>query len=172
VLPCRWGYKWVKWITQIIIVDYDYKGTYESYGLSDEAIRPNCTMLQTIPPISTFNVWKSKEYNIKILSNFSIEHYSSIPHERMLILNFTGKENARGYFYMIFPKELILKPYQEPRTLVEINQKNTTYNQIYYKNHVYMFFTSNDNNGIITIRKIALLLGSGLGLSKPSIKMT
>lgn len=89
----------------------------------------------------------------------------------MLILNFTGKENASGYFYIIFPKELILKPYQKPRTLVEINQKNTNYNQLHYKNHVYMYFTSNDNDGTIIIRKIILLDGGGISLSKPSIKM-
>ncbi|UCG70558.1 MAG: molybdopterin-dependent oxidoreductase [Thermoplasmata archaeon] len=37
VAPGKYGYKWVKWITHIEVVDYDYKGFWESRGYSDEA---------------------------------------------------------------------------------------------------------------------------------------
>lgn len=57
VVPCRWGYKWVGWIDEIEVVDYDYKGFYESMGYSDEAEIPNCTRLpQTTPPYAEFNM--------------------------------------------------------------------------------------------------------------------
>jgi hypothetical protein len=33
----HYGYKWVKWITRIEVVDYDYRGYWESRGWSDDA---------------------------------------------------------------------------------------------------------------------------------------
>lgn len=37
VVPGKYGYKWVKWITEIEVIDYDYKGYWESRGWDDEA---------------------------------------------------------------------------------------------------------------------------------------
>ncbi len=37
VAPGKYGYKWVKWITHIEVIDYDYKGYWESRGWDDEA---------------------------------------------------------------------------------------------------------------------------------------
>jgi len=39
VVPCKWGYKWIRDLTHIELVDYDFLGTYESVGYSDEANR-------------------------------------------------------------------------------------------------------------------------------------
>lgn len=38
--PGMWGYKWVKWLIRIEVVDYDFKGTYESRGFPDNAEIP------------------------------------------------------------------------------------------------------------------------------------
>jgi hypothetical protein len=45
VVPGKYGYKWVKWITHMEIIDYDYKGFWEARGWDDDA------------EISTFNYW-------------------------------------------------------------------------------------------------------------------
>jgi DMSO/TMAO reductase YedYZ molybdopterin-dependent catalytic subunit len=37
VVPGKWGYKWIRDVTHIEVVDYDFKGFYESRGYSDEA---------------------------------------------------------------------------------------------------------------------------------------
>jgi hypothetical protein len=37
VVPGKWGYKWVKWIYHIELVDYDHKGYWESRGWDDAA---------------------------------------------------------------------------------------------------------------------------------------
>ncbi len=37
VVPGKYGYKWVKWITHIEVVDYNYEGFWESRGWSDDA---------------------------------------------------------------------------------------------------------------------------------------
>lgn len=42
VVPCWWGYKWVKFVERIEVVDYDHKGTWESSGYPDEAEIPGC----------------------------------------------------------------------------------------------------------------------------------
>ena len=42
VVPGKWGYKWINWLTHIKVVDYDYLGNWETAGYSDEAdIPPN-----------------------------------------------------------------------------------------------------------------------------------
>ncbi len=38
VVPFHWGYKWINQITSIEAVDYDYKGTYESSGYTDDGV--------------------------------------------------------------------------------------------------------------------------------------
>lgn len=40
VVPGKFGYKWAKWIKRIEVVDYDYKGYWESRGWDDEANLP------------------------------------------------------------------------------------------------------------------------------------
>ena len=37
VVPGMWGYKWIKWLIHIELVNYDFKGTYESRGFPDNA---------------------------------------------------------------------------------------------------------------------------------------
>ena len=43
VCPDHYGYKWVKWIVKIEVVEYDYIGFWESRGWSDNAMRTNFT---------------------------------------------------------------------------------------------------------------------------------
>lgn len=37
VVPGKWGYKWVKWIYRIEVIDYDHQGYWESRGWDDDA---------------------------------------------------------------------------------------------------------------------------------------
>ncbi|MFX1310869.1 MAG: DUF4079 family protein, partial [Promethearchaeota archaeon] len=41
VCPDHYGYKWVKWIVKIKVVDYDYIGYWEKRGWSDNAMKNN-----------------------------------------------------------------------------------------------------------------------------------
>jgi len=40
VAPGRYGYKWIKWVTRVELVGYDFRGTYESLGFPDDAVIP------------------------------------------------------------------------------------------------------------------------------------
>jgi DMSO/TMAO reductase YedYZ molybdopterin-dependent catalytic subunit len=40
VVPGRWGYKWISRLVTIELVDYDFKGTWENRGYSDQAKIP------------------------------------------------------------------------------------------------------------------------------------
>jgi len=40
VVPGKWGYKWISSVNHIELVDYDFKGFWESRGYSDEADIP------------------------------------------------------------------------------------------------------------------------------------
>jgi len=109
VVPCKYGYKWVRWITQIEVVDYDYKGTYESFGLSDEADIPNCTLpSSTTPPFETFDInLGSITHSIIILSNSTVNSFDFDTLQKQICFNVTGPPNTTGYCYITIPKELL-----------------------------------------------------------------
>ena len=134
VLPCRWGYKWVKWIKQIIIVDYDYKGTYERQGFSDEALRPNSTMPLTTPPSQNFSSTETGGQVVQALSNFSILSFSFQNHRR-LVFNVTGLSEGSGYFYVTFSTDLFGAPYE-----VFVDRNLTGFSQISTDKRVYLYF--------------------------------
>jgi hypothetical protein len=134
VVPCRWGYKWVTWIKQIIVVDYDYKGTYEQVGFSDEALRPNCTLPSTNPPTSTFNLTETDGQTAQVLSNSSVDYFN-FDLDGQITFNITGPENTSGYFYITFPSNLMISPYQ-----VYVDDNLVKYYMTNTNNNVYIYF--------------------------------
>jgi sulfane dehydrogenase subunit SoxC len=53
VLPCYWGYKWVKYVEHIEITNYDYLGYWESHGYPDDGRIPNCSPVSENPNVFT-----------------------------------------------------------------------------------------------------------------------
>lgn len=43
VVPCYWGYKWVKYVERIEITSEDHRGFWESHGYPDDGQIPGCT---------------------------------------------------------------------------------------------------------------------------------
>jgi hypothetical protein len=74
VCPDHYGYKWVKWIVKIEVVDYNYIGFWESRGWSDNAMRTN------------FTSWITHAYLFSISFMFGglafISGYKSIPNTK------------------------------------------------------------------------------------------
>jgi len=53
VAPGQGGYKWVKYVKHIELVDYDHKGYWESAGYPDNAVLPEFNLTVPVPIIST-----------------------------------------------------------------------------------------------------------------------
>ena len=62
VVPNNWGYKWAKWVTNIELVDTDFKGYWERRGWADDA---------TITPISDWRVHASLLTITAVLGGYS-----------------------------------------------------------------------------------------------------
>lgn len=156
VFPCRWGYKWVRWVQQITVVDYVYK----SY---DEAIRPNCTMPSTEPPYKNFTATKWGQgytYTVQALSNSPIESFGFA--NTQMVFNLPEPEESSGYFYVTFPKELMATPYQ-----VTVGGNPVYYSQIEADSKVYIYFSYAHTAQTITIAQAQEISGQGGCPSKP-----
>jgi hypothetical protein len=54
VVPGKWGYKWISQISDIVLVNYDYKGKWESLGYSDTGdITQGSSRNSIIPQVPT-----------------------------------------------------------------------------------------------------------------------
>jgi DMSO/TMAO reductase YedYZ molybdopterin-dependent catalytic subunit len=161
VLPGRWGYKWVKLIKQISVVDYNYNGTYESMGDSDSALRPNMTLPQTNPPSFNYTtVWGE----IEALTNSSIESFT-INQGKQFAFSVTGSEGTLGYFYMIVPRNLLTQPYQ-----VSIDGEPTSYSLTLSNNYAYLWLTYTHSSHIIQINGVGSPSNSGGGARSTFLK--
>ena len=54
VLPCYWGYKWVKYVEHIEITDYDHLGYWESHQYPDDGRIPDCSSVAVNPEVFTY----------------------------------------------------------------------------------------------------------------------
>ena len=108
VVPCKYGYKWVKWITAIEVVDYDYKGFYESMGYSDEADIPDCIFPETRPSFEVFHVvLGNTTRSIITLSNSTINSFDFDTMRKRICFNVTGPPSTTGYCYVTIPKDFL-----------------------------------------------------------------
>jgi len=53
VLPCYWGYKWVKYVSYIEVNDFDHEGYWESHGYPDDGRIPDCVPVAENPVVFT-----------------------------------------------------------------------------------------------------------------------
>lgn len=108
VVPCKYGYKWVGWIDEIEVVDYDYKGTYESMGFSDEADIPNCTGLpETTPSYIVFNATWRETYTLIVFSNATVLNASFNQTVKHIQFKVSSDNDSESFLYIIVPKLLL-----------------------------------------------------------------
>ena len=53
VLPCYWGYKWVKYVEYIEVTDFYHEGFWESRGYPDDGRIPDCIPVSGNPEVFT-----------------------------------------------------------------------------------------------------------------------
>ncbi len=107
VVPCKEGYKWVGWIDEIEVVDYDYKGTYESQGFSDDADMAECIALpETEPHYITTNIMQNETVSMIAFSNSSLTSVAF--NETIRHIEVSMGENApSGFVLLTVPKKLL-----------------------------------------------------------------
>jgi hypothetical protein len=143
VLPGRWGYKWVKWVSEIVVVD--------GQGLAyNEGFRPNSTTYPMSPPLQTLQVKRTHaleavNYPVLVFTNGSIESVR-LRSDVRLLLNVSGSPESETFLYLAFPEEMLAGPYtvfsdQNPRSIVQISSGRSLF--------IYMeWITGNSSIGI------------------------
>jgi len=112
VVPCKWGYKWVSDIEEIEVVDYAYKGTWESWGYSDEADIPDCVLPSITPAIQVFNLtFGSRNFQVKSFTNVSLTAFNFDYSQKEIDLNVTVPSGTTGFSDFIVQQDLLSGPY-------------------------------------------------------------
>lgn len=112
VVPGKYGYKWVALLTEIEVVDYDYKGTYESGPWSDEANRPDYVPIPVYPQFQQFNFSVGiRNFEVEAFTNISITAFRFNYLQKEIGLNLTAPSGTRGFADVIIPQSLLKGPF-------------------------------------------------------------
>jgi hypothetical protein len=113
IVPNNWGYKWVAEVDSIDVVNYDYLGTWESSGYSDNATRPGLTVLPSItPPIKVLNfALGNLKFNAETFTNTSISAYALNYSQKQISLNVTVPSGTVGFADFALPQGFLKSPY-------------------------------------------------------------
>lgn len=135
VVPCKWGYKWVGYVTEIEVVNYDYKGTYESLGgFSDEADRPDCNGFPSVnPPLQELKMpFDNETLSVEAFANVSINSCEFDYLQKKISLNVTVPQGAGGFADFILQQDFLKGPYNvsvdaETVNTIESDPTNKSY---------------------------------------------
>ena len=159
VIPCRWGYKWVGWIDEIEVVDYDYKGFYESRGYSDAADIPDCVGLPiSHPKHTTFNITWQSTYELTVFSNITLLDTGLNETSKRVYLDLTNYESDNS-LHLIIPKRLLTMNYS-----IMVNGISTSYETIEGEQNFLIYF--NLDHGANAVEISGMLLADVTGYIK------
>jgi hypothetical protein len=138
VAPCKYGYKWVGWIQEIEVVDYNYLGTYESQGFSDDASMSNCTRLPELElQYTMFNVSLQANLNVTIFSQCAISNVVYNQTTKRIQLLVTA-ENQNDFVYLILPKKFLY-----PAFVIFMDGTSVQCNAIQSQTNSFIYFATN-----------------------------
>jgi hypothetical protein len=99
-------------IEEIEVVDYDYRGTYESSGFSDEADIPGCLHPQIQPPLETFtSPFGNRTFEVNAFTNISIMTLNFDYLKKEINLNVTVPPETTGFATLILENAFLRGPY-------------------------------------------------------------
>lgn len=135
VVPGKWGYKWVGFVDQIQVVDYDYKGIYEgSFGFSDEAnVSDPVVMSGITPPIGELSFdLGNRTLTTEVFTNATINGHAFDDEKQGLSLNVSVLSGDNGFFDFELQHDFLKHPYNvtvdaQPVAVVEGDLANQSY---------------------------------------------
>jgi hypothetical protein len=153
VVPNHWGYKWVAEVDAIELVNYDYKGTYESKGYSDNAIVSGSAVLPSInPPLQELNITLGNStFNVEAFTNVSINHFNFDYSQNKISMNVTVP--SEGFADFILPQNFLRSPYN---VSVDSQTVNTIETDLNNQSYVYVTFANGLHNVEITGTEVAV----------------
>lgn len=152
VVPCKQGYKWVGRIDEIELVDYDYKGTYESVGFSDEADIPNCTGPPTTePPYTVLNATWYDTYSVTVCVNTTTTETTFNQTTKRIQFKITSDNSNRSLVYVMIPKGLITANFT-----VFSDGLPVQHSVIHSASNSFLFFTLNEGSHNVEIKGMLL----------------
>jgi hypothetical protein len=149
VVPHKWGYKWVADVTEIEVVNSDYKGTYESSGWGDQADVPNPGAMPTLsPPIETNTLpYGNRTFEVDTFTNALVNAVDFDYFQMRLNINLSVPQNSAGFADFILQQSFLKGPYNvtldgKPVDKIEadINQSSYLYVTIDQGNHTASIF--------------------------------
>jgi hypothetical protein len=134
IVPNNWGYKWVAEVDAIEVVNYDYNGTYESSGYSDNGAIPGWTGLPSInPPLQELNFRLGNlTFNSEAFTNASITAYALNYSQKQISLNVTVPSGTTSFADLMLPQDFLKGPYvltldNQAAGIVEADLTNQSY---------------------------------------------
>ncbi len=123
VVPGRFGYKWVANLASIEVVDYDFKGSYESSGIwSDQALvdpsswtpEERAYLPAAIsPPLQIFPIpYGNRSFAVQAYTNSSVRAFHFDIAERSVFMDLTVQAGDAGFVTAIIQQAMIAGPYQ------------------------------------------------------------
>jgi len=139
VAPGKYGYKWVTYVQQIEVVDYDYNGTYEQlfgYTQADADI-PGRVPPSIDSPLQVFNLtFGARTFQIKAFTNSFISNFSFT--FLQIDLNVTTPAGTTGFLDLIVPNSLLVGPYV---VFLDANQTSATQVNVTGFSFIYLSFS-------------------------------
>jgi hypothetical protein len=134
IVPDNWGYKWVALVDAIEVVNYDYKGTYESGGYSDNGTIPGWTALPSItPPLQGLNfTFGNLRFNAPVFTSASIIAYALNYSQKQISLNVTVPSGKTSFADLMLPQDFLKSPYNvtidnEATSIIEADLASQSY---------------------------------------------
>jgi hypothetical protein len=135
VVPGKWGYKWVGGVEEIEVVDYDYKGTYESTGIwSDQADIPDFESLPAlVPPLQVFPLsYGNRTFETYAFSNASFKSFNFDYFQKKIEANVTVSSGTTSFVDFILQQAFLKGPYNVTLDGNRINTIEVGTNQLSY----------------------------------------
>lgn len=114
VVPCKYGYKWVAYVNEIEVVDYDYNGTYETmFGYTEEDAKiPDCVPPSINPPLQEFTLqYGTRTFEVETFTNASIAAFNFNYLQKEIEFNIIVPSETTSFVNLIIPNAFLKEPY-------------------------------------------------------------